>query len=241
MSEKRRAWIVLLVALGLLTAAGVASADDNTAADDTLLNIGYDEANHVLIVNSSATDSAFDCTLENGPLAVGYESDDTGPVAVKTLEVEVEPEIFEAFQFLNRPEDEVDTEEFTLAEEPAKYTGPDGECGLSAGQVGGPNGQINHGQFMKLFHQLIDGQGMGCLNRVMAQSNFGKDDQKIRTSEVDDAFAPEATGTVGFETFAVDCKRDKHDKGEDHPGGGNNKADKADRPGNSGNARGHNK
>jgi len=228
----RRSWIALFTAFGVLAAAGVA------AADDTLINIGYDEENHVLIVNTSPTNAPLDCTLQNGPLRVGYGAVESGPIPVDTLEIEVEEGLFEAFQFLNRPAEEVDTDEFTPAVEPAKYTAFDGECGLTGGVVGGPNGQINHGQFMKLFHQLAGKEGGGCLNRVMAQSDFGKGDQQLRTSDVDPEFEYGKGGTVEFLSFEADCKHDKRDKGEDHPGRGSNRADS---PGKSGDAKGRNK
>lgn len=108
---------------------------------------------------------------------------------------------------------------------------------------------INHGQLMKLFHQLVDKRGMGCLNRVIAQSDLGKGDQKIRTSDVDAAFGPDTAGLVEFTTVATDCSRDKKDKGDNHQlsGESQQKRDKGDKPGrpdspgNSGNAPGHSK
>ena len=100
---------------------------------------------------------------------------------------------------------------------------------------------------MKLLHQLIDEQGMGCLNRIIAQSDFGKGDQKIRTSDVEPSFAPEPGGEVDFVTVAADCKRDKNDKA-DHDeqaaeqGKRNNssKSGQPDSPGKSGDAAGDN-
>ena len=234
MSSLRQSWIVLLVAVALAAVAGIASAAEGDpveeASEDTLLNFGYDEENHVLIVNTSATDSPYDCMLENGTLKTHYDDPvDGGPIAVDELEeFEVESGEFKPVEFLNRPQEDVDTEEFTtLATGPATYTGADGECGLSGGLVGGSKGQINHGQFMKAFHQLVDKQGMGCLNRVMAHSDLGKGDQQVRTSEVSAVELGES-GMVDFTTAAVDCKRDKHEKGEDHPGQGNDKSAKSD-------------
>ncbi|MFB3099348.1 MAG: hypothetical protein ACE1ZX_04855 [Acidimicrobiia bacterium] len=108
---------------------------------------------------------------------------------------------------------------------------------------------IDDGQLMKLFHQLVDKRGMGCLNRVIAQSDLGKGDQRIRTSDVDAAFGPDTSGLVEFTTVATDCSRDKKDKADNHQlsGESQQKRDKGDKPGrpdspgNSGNAPGHNK
>jgi len=179
---------------------------------------------------------------------VGYGAEVSGPISVNTVEVEVAPGIFKPVQFLNRPAEEVDSEAFTAADDPIDYTGADGDCGLSGGLVGGPNGQINHGQFMKSFHELVGKADRGCLNRLMAQSDLGKGDQQIRTSDVDPDFAAGDSGFIEFETFTADCERGNKEKGEDHPSQNHDRADrgkgKADRdgsPGNSGNARGRNK
>jgi len=243
MPSVRRSWTVLLVAAVLAAVAGLASAAEGDPEEDTLVNFGYDEENHLFLFNTSPTNSAYDCTLENGALATQYgPSVDGGPIPVEKLEVEleIEPGTFEAFTFLNRPQDEVDTDEFTVATETATYEGAGGVCGLSGAIVGGPNGQINHGQFMKLFHQLVDKQGMGCLNRMIAHSDLGKGDQQVRTSDVDSSFELGQGGTVEFTTAAADCEHGKKDKGEDHPGQAD-KSNKNDSPGNSGNAAGHNK
>jgi hypothetical protein len=236
---------VLLVAFGLIAGAGIASAAEadptEEPSEDTLFNFGYDEDNHIFLVNTSATDSTYDCTLENGTLTARYGATDDGSIRVDMLLDEDQ----EAIQFANRPEVGSD---ITSVSDPALYAA-DGDCGISGGVVGGPNGQINHGQFMKLFHQLVDRRGMGCLNRVIAQSDLGKGDQQIRTSDVDATFAPETTGRVDFTTVAADCNRDKKDNGENHQASSNgqDKKDKGgkpgrpDSPGNSGNAPGHDK
>ncbi len=246
MPNVRRSWTVLLVAVVLAAVAGIASAAEGDPEEDTLVNLGYDEENHLFLFNTSPTTSAFDCTLENGALATQYgPAVDGGPIPVEKLEVEleIEPGTFEAFTFLNRPQDEVDIAEFTVATETATYGGAGGVCGLSGAIVGGPNGQINHGQFMKLFHQLVDTQGMGCLNRIIAHSDLGKGDQQVRTSDVDASFELGQGGTVDFTTAAADCEHGKKDKGEDHPSqsGQQDQSNKSDSPGNSGNAGGHNK
>ena len=248
MSRLRRSSIVLLIAFGLIAGAGIASAAEGDPAEepseDTLLNFGYDEDNHVFLVNTSAIDSTYDCTLEIGTLTAQYDPAVNGRIPVDMLLHEDKA----AVEFANRPEEKVGSD-FTPADTPVAYTGADGDCGISGGVVGGPNGQINHGQFMKLFHQLVDGRGMGCLNRIIAQSDLGKGDQQLRTSDVDATLAPATSGQVDFTTVAADCNRDKKDKGENHQASGNGqeKKDKGDKsgrpdsPGNSGNPPGKNK
>ena len=247
--KRRRFWVVLFVAFGLIAGAGIASAADGDPDDDTLLNFGYDEDNHIFLVNTSPTDSTYDCaleddTVENNTLSTEYLTADDGGVEVDMLFYENGHVV----QFANRPVEDVGTD-FEVAEGAAKYEGADGPCGVSAAVVAGPNGQINHGQFMKLFHELVDGQGMGCLNRVIAQSDLGKGDQQLRTTDVVDGFMPESIGEVDFTTALADCEHGKKDKGEDHPGSGNGQGKKDEdkqsgrsgSPGNSGNAPGRNK
>ncbi len=246
MSRLRRSSIVLLIAFGLIAVAGIASAVEadpvEEPSEDTLFNFGYDEANHILLVGTSATDSTYDCTLENEKvtLTAQYVATEDGGIRVDMLLAE-DQEIL----FANRTEVGSD---ITSVTDPAPYAA-DGDCGVSAGVVGGPNGQINHGQFMKLIHQLVDGRGMGCLNRVIAQSDLGKGDQQLLTSDVGATVAPATSGQVDFTTVAADCNRDKKDKGENHQASGNGqeKKDKGDKsgrpdsPGNSGNPPGKNK
>ena len=191
-SRVRRSSIVAVIVAGVLAGAVIAAAapgdPGEEPAEDTLFIFGYDQDNHTLLVGVSATDSAFDCTLENGTLTAKYGATANSPIPVDILLKEDRT----AVEFANRSGEEVGSD-FALATGPAEYAGTDGECGVSAGVVGGPNGQINHGQFMKAFHELVDHQGMGCLNRIMAQSDLGKGDQQLLTSDVDAAFAPITT------------------------------------------------
>jgi hypothetical protein len=236
----------MMVAIGLLAAASVASADDSITEEEApvdLINFGYDEENHVFIVHTSTTDSTYDCELPAHALMVGYGAVEGGSYSVDGLEDENG-----IVEFDVRPGDE-DSEE--AAGDPLAYA-PDGECALSGYSVGGPNGQINHGQFMKLFHQVVGKQANGCLNRIIAQSDLGKGDQQVRTSDIEDALesdeGSEATdaiesGTVEFESFVAVCEKGKKDKNDDHPSNNKDKAkkDKSDRSrGNSNNAPGRN-
>jgi hypothetical protein len=127
--------------------------------------------------------------------------------------------------------------------------GVSADCGVSAVSVG-VNGHINHGTFMKLFNELIDMQGRGCLNRWLAQSQLGKNEQHVRNTDFVVAEIA-AAGDIDFETAIASCDRGKKDKPEDHPGRGHGKEKTNDgegnakgrptSPGKSAEAPGHNK
>ena len=258
MSKLRRSWIVMMVAIGLLASASVASADDTVVEDeapvgDTLfsygddaedIQYGYDDENHVFIVRTSSTDSTYDCEIPVGVM-VGYGSVAEGSFSITALDDEGM-----AVEIPALPSDAGSEE-----------TGSDETCQFSGEVVAGPNGQINHGQFMKLFHQLVGKQASGCLNRIIAQSDLGKGEQQVRTSDLkdalgtDDSGADEAStsGKLVLEEFEAVCDPGKKDKG-DHPSNTKGNKDKSQKdksdsrrgnsgeaPGNSGNARGNKK
>jgi hypothetical protein len=232
-SKLRRSWFVIMMAIGLLATAGVASAgesvpQDEAAAGDTLVSYGYAAENHVFIVHTSSTDSTFDCSVPSHVM-VGYGSLEDGSFAVTVFDEEGV-----AVEFLERPSDE-----------PTSEAGE--SCQFSGSVIGGPNGQINHGQFMKLFHQILGKKTSGCLNRVIAQSDLGKGDQQVGTSDIEDTLEVDEafdSGEATFESFLATCDPGKKEKGDDHPSNNKDKSksEKADRPqGKSANAPGKNK
>ena len=181
-------------------------ARDSEDVTDTLFNLGYDPFNRLLLWNLSALDGIYDCTLENGPLTATYgETSETGVVLVDILEGDAG-----VVQFPNRPAEQV-AEDLEPADSPVSYTGAEGVCGLSGGEVSGPNGQVNHGMFMKLFNSLYDGRGRGCVARHLAQSDLGKGDQQIQANDTTPFESVEAgdTGTVDFATAEADCEHGK--------------------------------
>lgn len=89
---------------------------------------------------------------------------------------------------------------------------PDDACGLTAVAVPGPNGQVNHGMFMKAINSVHEGTGRGCVNRHIARSGLGKGDQQINVPDVEPGSSEVTegdTGTVDFETVLADCERGK--------------------------------
>ena len=207
----RRTWTLMISIVALVAMAGVASADD------TLLNFGYDEENHVFIADVSATDEPYDCTLEDGTLIVGYgDVDDDGIVPVDSLSADgVLP-----FEFQFRPAEEVG-DEYEPAIANAPYTGSEGECGLVGTFF---DGVINHGAFLGAFHAYLDTLdlegGRGCLVRFIAQSGLGQGDQQITGDDVDPEFAIGEEGNVQFTTESADCEHGKPEADDELPEGG---------------------
>jgi hypothetical protein len=211
----------------LLGLSGIALAEHEEAKEDTTFSFGYDAVNQALILNSGPNNDLFECTYENGLLTTTYGEANDGIIPVDGLEDESGPKEFE-------PRDEHElAEDLEPAEAPYTYDGADGECGATATSVAGPNGQVNHGQFMKAFRQLIDIEGgHGCLNRLIAQSDLGKtvDGTQVKTPEADPEFTMGETGEATFVTFEADCLHGKNDpnfKNGDEAAQGHVKAEKA--------------
>jgi len=206
----RRTWVVLIAIVGLLvTAAGAASASNFITDDgDTMLNFGYDETNHVFIADVSATNEPYDCTLADGILTVGYG--DAG--GTLTIPIDTLADGAGSFEF-----EVVDPAEGEPATAP--YAGADGVCGLIGTYF---DGLVDHGTFMDAFNAYLDtldlAGGRGCLVRIVAQSDLGKDDQQI--TEVNPEFAIGETGGVQFTTEITDCSPGKPEFSDDHPGQG---------------------
>ncbi|MFB3050734.1 MAG: hypothetical protein ACE1Z0_01965, partial [Acidimicrobiia bacterium] len=169
---KRKGFVLLtVIALLALSSMALAQPDEGEETDDTVFNFGYDEGFRLLVLNSSPTDGPNDCTLENGDVEATYLTED-GSIVVDRLTHSVEgPEEGPEVVFPGRD----DNDEVLYSES--------AECGLSAVDVTGPNGQVNHGMFMKAWNSIYEGTGRGCLNRYLAQSNLGKDGQQVKVSD----------------------------------------------------------
>lgn len=209
----RKKLTVLIAVLGLLAISGIALAAGDDDDGDTVFNYGYDVEAGVLVWNTSPTDGLYDCSLEDGPLNTTYTRVPDGTVLVDELSDLEDSSVM----FAPRPQEEL-APELEEADAPVAYEGSDGPCGLSGGSVAGPNGQINHGMFMKLFNSAFDwsafaGTGRGCINRHLAQSDLGKWDQQVKVSEVDpEASTDEITeGVIEFSTVMTDCLHNDHE------------------------------
>lgn len=130
----------------------------------------------------------------------------------------------------------------------------DTECGTSGLEVSGPNGQVNHGMFMKLINSLWQGPGRGCVVRHLAQSDLGRGDQQVKPGDTSDADLEEPA-VIDLTTVETRCLNPNKSAPDDITGKPESagrpdtagksdvvgKPDHADRPGNSGSAPGHNK
>jgi hypothetical protein len=199
----RNKLIVLAAIFGLLAASGVAYADtddDNGQEPDTTFNFGYDEENGVFVWGASDSDGLYDCTLEGGFFGT-YTRVDEGYLLVEDLQDEEEGDPVE--HEVNEDHEDSD------GAEPVAYPGPDEECAVSGDLVAGPEGQINHGMFLRLFNLMYDGPARGCLVRHIAQSDLGKveSDQQVNVSDVDPDAETEdpESGTIEFETVMTEC------------------------------------
>ena len=276
MRTHRRFGVIVLVLIALMAASGMAWAqtdeddaieiEDSGDRNDTLFNFGYDLLNRLFLWNLSALDWVYDCTLEDGSLTATYgETTETGLVPVENLEGAAG-----VVEFPNRPADQV-ADDLEPADSPITYSGADGECGVSGGEVSGPNGQVNHGMFMRLFNSLYEGRGRGCVVRHLAQSDLGKGEQQVQAGDTSfESVEAGDTGTVDFTTAEADCEhgrnadeqdgeveldaqagnsangKPEHAGKPDHAGKPEHAGNPGDRgsagsPGNSGSAPGHNK
>ena len=230
--------VVLPVLISLLGVSSVAlAAHDDTHPEDTQFSFGYDVDNHFLAINIGPNWDPYVCDFENGELTATYGDAVEGVIPITDLEDSGSPWTFDA-----REEGLLD--EVAVAE-PASvpYDGADGVCGVNGVLVAGPNGQINHGQFMKaaksLFNSLYDIKGHGCIVRHLAKSNIGKgnDPSHLTVSEAEALafeFGGEGTfGDIEFTTIEADCDRGKKDKGATAAtaSSGKTKGKSADAPG----------
>ena len=214
MLKLKRSSVVLFVLVGMLSVSSIAFAEHEESHDeDTLFSFGYDMENHLLSINLGPNDTLYTCQLENGALTATYgEAGEDGIIPVDELKDVAEVVTFD-------PRDELELAKGLTEESgPVEYSGADGECGVSGVVVAGPNGQINHGQFMKAVKSLFDIKGQGCIVRYLAKSDIGRTDEtKVRTSDVDPLFEIGETGDINFSTVQADCshgKKDKEPKGE---------------------------
>lgn len=210
--------IIVLTVIGLFALSGIALADGHDSiepGDDTLLNLGADEQFLFWNVTSFEFEEA-------------QETVDTCALMDRT------------FTYV------IDGDGLELTE-----TDPDPEADLSEcaavlfADVTGPNGQVNHGMFMKTFNEwygeMYEGDAKrGCLVRHLAHQDFGKSQQEEENGGAEPAIFE---GTVDFISIVDDCIKD--DKGGGNGGPPTSVLEKhagkwdGNGPGKSGSAPGH--
>jgi hypothetical protein len=228
----KRSSVLLIVVMGLLATSGIALAGhDDSHAEDTQFSFGYDETNHILSLNIGPNWEPYVCDFEKeGWLDVEYgDTDNDGVISIDTLKDGDDAWEFDARPLVDLPDGE------SVAEPASVPYGTEGVCGLRGVVVAGPNGQVNHGQFMKAVKSLFDIKGQGCIVRYLAQSDIGRtDDTRVRVADVGDPIVIEDGEVTFSKAFQADCERGKKNgngEAESTRGG------RPDSPGNS--AKGH--
>ncbi len=239
MLRLKRVFLAVAVLASVLGVSSVAMAGHEESHDeDTVFSFGYDNLNHFLAINLGPNYTLYDCGLENGSLTATYGVADTdGVIPVIPVDTLKHADVVKTFDPRAQEElpDDVKAASFAV-----EYSGADGKCGVSGVVVAGPNGQINHGQFMKSAKGLIDIKGQGCVVRYLAKSDIGKTDEtKVRTSDVDPLFEIGESGDITFLTFNADCSRGN--KNKDIEATNQGKKGRTNSPGKSGDAPGKNK
>ncbi len=213
MTRLKNTAVIAFTAIGLLVGSGIAMADSHQAEkNDTVFNYGYDPVNQFLVWNISSLDYEVDETLLAESLFDSYQSFFD---SCKLGPDEGDEPVVYGYTF--------DGDSVTLTLDGTPVEAPDGcEFLNNGGVVTGPNGQVNHGMFMKLFNSLYDGPHRGCLVRHLAHSDLGKtEDTKVKASA--EYVAPEGEimigGDVVFTSEAADCIKGKKNDGDGSRGG----------------------
>jgi len=244
--KMKKTSVILIVLVGLLGASSVALAGhDDEHAEDTQFSFGYDLDNHLLAINIGPNHEPYDCQFQNGTLRATYglETEGVFPIDELDLSASINADGISTKEFVARPLEDLPEGVPVATSATVPYTGTSGECGVSGVIVAGPNGQINHGQFMKaaksLFNSLYEIKGQGCIVRHLAKSSIGKgnDPSHLTVSEAEALafeFGGEGTsGDIEFATIEADCDRGKKDKEATATtaGSGQTKGKSADAPG----------
>ncbi len=219
-----RKTIAVLAALGAMTWALPALAVPPPA--DAALTHGYDSDNSMLVFGVPLGDDE-DCAISG---EFTYELDEEGNVVDYRVPDDEGTE-----------ESATDLESISVdsaGDDVGSVEEGDPACVLTAVDVTGPNGQVNHGQVVSSFvHALkeLGLRGHGCAVRAIAQSGYGKGDQQIRTSDVEDGEAGSTaedsevatvSGTVDLEAAVASCLSNSDDSDDNDRG----KPDKVEKP-----------
>ncbi len=204
--------VAVLTAIAMFALSGLALAAEG---DNTVVNFGYDQNSQFFMWNVTSLDhEPYDEGSEEGA-----ESDLDALLEACGLENTEEATSY-GFTFDGETIRlfELDDEgNFDPEGEPVEL----GDCGtLTGGFVTGPAGQVNHGMFMKLFNSMYDGPNRGCLVRLIARSDLGKGDHKVKPGVDDGDGSDEPTltvedGNMTFTTLTTECQGKGARDGED--------------------------
>jgi hypothetical protein len=203
--KKRTTWTVLLAGIALFATSAIAwaeEAEETNDEGDTVFNFGYDPVNQVFVWGTSSTDGTLDCRLESGQYDANYLVTN-GDVFVDELYAHGSED---QVAFPVNDDDEAEPVEYSDAE----------ECALSGGVVAGPEGQVNHGMFLRMFNSVYEGHARGCIVRHIAQSDLGKGDQQLKVEDAQSDLAPAESGTLDLTSIITNCEKDM--RGDDDNG-----------------------
>lgn len=213
MSKLSKSWITLAVIISLVGVSSVALAghlDDQK--EDTEFSFAYDVDDHFLAINIGDNDTSWVCNFGTEELTGTYGLPDADEVIlIETLKDGDGKD----YEFEARTADKLGHD--YPQETGTKPYESDGPCIVNGIVVAGPNGQVNHGQALKAAKSLLDMRGHGCVVRYLAQSNIGKDEGQVKTSEVDgwEFDAGDDGAKLTFEYHQADCYHGKKDRGDD--------------------------
>lgn len=176
---------VTAVACLLALSAGAQEVEELHPADRFLVHGYSPEALQLLWATVGGDDAEAACGVAEG-VEYTYEVDDEGNVTLSEEGTQVEPGDAEA-------------------------------CSLTATDVTGPEGQVNHGTVVSSFVQDLKDElresgytgGLGCYVRVIAGSDYGKGDQQVKVSDVEETVEPPSEDpTVGLTITETTCGED---------------------------------
>ncbi|MEX0946065.1 MAG: hypothetical protein WD064_01720 [Acidimicrobiia bacterium] len=214
----RKQFAAMVGAISVLVAASVGLAA--TGEPNSLLTEGYDSDNHTLVwgvadhPDSEDFVGTVDCRLETG--SYDYEADEDGKVVVLT-------------------DDQGAAVQYASTEDGEPTDDTEGECSLTATNVEGPNGQVNHGSVVSSFVHALKALGItgaGCYVRLLAQSDYGKGDQQVQVPDVEEPEGDEVieaepvAGAVDLTSHETTCGKPDH-AGQGGPPEGKGKPDHA--------------
>ncbi|MGQ0848162.1 MAG: hypothetical protein ACT4OP_03445 [Actinomycetota bacterium] len=215
--------------VSVLLAAGTGLA----LVGDVIFTEGYDEDNQVIVWGVNETEEAtYDCALTAGTYQYQTGVDGT----VTSLGQGGTPVTYAGV-----------TSTTTV-----NYGSTGGECDLRAVEVANENGVVNHGQVVSSFvHDLktylreqgVKG-GVGCLVRVMAQSDYGQGDQAVHPDPtaltVPAVTSTTITGEVDLTSHELSCGKPDHaGKPDAESSGRGGRPDHAGNGNGNGNGHGH--
>lgn len=191
----KTAAVISLLALFAFSGAAHAASED-----DTVVNYGYDESSQFFMWNVTFLEWIEAAETGTSPATIDDQVDTCG----------LDPDGEGTDHEYTAVTGDDGTFEMTLSDESGEIE--IAECGELAGAfVTGPNGQVNHGMFLKTFNETYQGPHRGCIVRHIARSDLGKGEQQVNVDpdaeygDTGDEPLNSAEGTATFNTAVDAC------------------------------------